>query len=149
MDHRPVTAPDRPSSIQLPHLPSGGMAVSARNHPTEPLPHTVRHNRSSQSARGGRSKSPPRGGGVFSRGNASSFARNAVHMPPARPTYAKPVRYSLTGIAQPLFGPDGARAFAEDAVDPEIHLFEGGHFLLESALPEVTELMRDFLARRG
>ena len=33
---RPVTAPDRPS-IQLPHLPSGGMAVSARNHPTEPL----------------------------------------------------------------------------------------------------------------
>ena len=39
--------------------------------------------------------------------------------------------------------------FAEDAVDPEIHLFEGGHFLLESALPEGTELMRDFLVRRG
>ncbi|MCK5755556.1 MAG: alpha/beta hydrolase, partial [Mycobacterium sp.] len=56
---------------------------------------------------------------------------------------------AVWGDGDPFFGPDGARAFAEDAVDPEIHLFEGGHFLLESALPEVTELMRDFLARRG
>lgn len=56
---------------------------------------------------------------------------------------------AVWGDGDPFFGPDGARAFAEDAVDPEIHLLEGGHFLLESALPEVTELMRDFLARRG
>ncbi|BBX50806.1 alpha/beta hydrolase [Mycolicibacterium poriferae] len=56
---------------------------------------------------------------------------------------------AVWGDGDPFFGPDGARAFAEDAVDPEIHLFEGGHFLLESALPEVTELMRDFLARRS
>ena len=99
---RPVTAPDRPS-IQLPHLPSGGMAVSARNHPTEPLPHTVRQNRSSQSARGG-SRSPPRANGaIFSRGNASSFARVQRMQSVPRPTYAKPVRYSLTGIPRPLF----------------------------------------------
>ncbi len=56
---------------------------------------------------------------------------------------------AVWGDGDPFFGPDGARAFAEDAVDPEIHLFEGGHFLLESALPEVTRLMRDFLARRA
>ena len=56
---------------------------------------------------------------------------------------------AVWGDGDPFFGPDGARAFAEHAVDPEIHLLEGGHFLLESALPEVTTLIRDFLARRG
>ncbi|AFM16004.1 putative hydrolase or acyltransferase of alpha/beta superfamily [Mycolicibacterium chubuense NBB4] len=55
---------------------------------------------------------------------------------------------AVWGDKDPFFGPDGARAFAEDAVDPEIHLLDGGHFLLESALAEVTTLMRDFLARR-
>ncbi|KMO77144.1 alpha/beta hydrolase [Mycolicibacterium chubuense] len=55
---------------------------------------------------------------------------------------------AVWGDKDPFFGPDGARAFAEDAVDPEIHLRDGGHFLLESDLPEVTELIRDFLARR-
>jgi pimeloyl-ACP methyl ester carboxylesterase len=51
------------------------------------------------------------------------------------------------GDKDPFFGPDGARAFAHDAVDPEIHLLDGGHFLLESALDEVVALIRDFLAR--
>lgn len=55
---------------------------------------------------------------------------------------------AVWGDKDPFFGPDGARAFAEDAVDPEIHLRDGGHFLLESDLPEVTTLIRDFLARR-
>ena len=55
---------------------------------------------------------------------------------------------AVWGDKDPFFGPDGARAFAEDAVVPEIHLRDGGHFLLESDLPEVTTLIRDFLARR-
>jgi pimeloyl-ACP methyl ester carboxylesterase len=55
---------------------------------------------------------------------------------------------AVWGDKDPFFGPDGARAFAEDAVDPEIHLRDGGHFLLESDLPEVTTLIRDFLGRR-
>lgn len=55
---------------------------------------------------------------------------------------------AVWGDKDPFFGPDGARAFAQDAVDPEIHLRDGGHFLLESDLPEVTALIRDFLARR-
>jgi pimeloyl-ACP methyl ester carboxylesterase len=54
---------------------------------------------------------------------------------------------AVWGDKDPFFGPDGARAFAHDAVDPEIHLLDGGHFLLESALDEVVALIRDFLAR--
>lgn len=55
---------------------------------------------------------------------------------------------AVWGNGDPFFGPDGARAFAEDAVDAEIHLLDGGHFLLESAGAEVTALIRDFLSRR-
>lgn len=56
---------------------------------------------------------------------------------------------AVWGDKDPFFGPDGARAFAEDAVDAEIHLRDGGHFLLESDFTAVTELIRDFLARRN
>ncbi|MEV4538111.1 alpha/beta hydrolase [Asanoa sp. NPDC049518] len=47
-----------------------------------------------------------------------------------------------------IFGPAGAQAFATDAQDAEIHLLDGGHFLLESHLNPVVDLMRDFLERR-
>ncbi|WP_344926577.1 alpha/beta hydrolase [Saccharopolyspora gregorii] len=46
-----------------------------------------------------------------------------------------------------IFGPDGARAFAEDLPDAEIHLLDAGHFALESHLDTATDLIRDFLAR--
>jgi pimeloyl-ACP methyl ester carboxylesterase len=52
------------------------------------------------------------------------------------------------GRGDEIFGPDGARAFAADAADAEIHLLDGGHFLLETAADEVAALIRDFLARR-
>jgi pimeloyl-ACP methyl ester carboxylesterase len=55
---------------------------------------------------------------------------------------------AVWGAGDQIFGPDGARAFARDAVDAEIHLLDGGHFLLESAVEEVAELMRSFLGRR-
>ncbi|MDG4664151.1 alpha/beta hydrolase [Mycobacterium sp. 236(2023)] len=55
---------------------------------------------------------------------------------------------AVWGDKDPFFGPDGARAFGDDAVDGEIHLLDGGHFLLESDLPAVTGLIRDFLSRR-
>lgn len=35
-----------------------------------------------------------------------------------------------------------------DLPHAEIHLLDGGHFLLESALTEVARRIRDFLARR-
>ncbi|MEV6283843.1 alpha/beta fold hydrolase [Kribbella sp. NPDC051770] len=61
---------------------------------------------------------------------------------------SRPPVLAVWGSGDPIFGPDGARAFAKDVPDAEIHLLEGGHFLLESAVDEVAALMRDFLGRR-
>ena len=55
---------------------------------------------------------------------------------------------AVWGRGDEIFGPAGALAFAEDAAAAEIHLLDGGHFLLESAGDEVAALIRDFLARR-
>ncbi|MFI7388131.1 alpha/beta fold hydrolase [Streptomyces sp. NPDC049813] len=51
------------------------------------------------------------------------------------------------GKHDPFFGPDGARAFARDTGNAEIHVMEGGHFLLESAGDEVAALIREFLSK--
>ncbi|WP_239090673.1 alpha/beta fold hydrolase [Asanoa iriomotensis] len=51
------------------------------------------------------------------------------------------------GRNDPIFGPAGARAFADDVPDAEVHLLDGGHFLLESDVDEVGSLMHDFLDR--
>jgi pimeloyl-ACP methyl ester carboxylesterase len=59
----------------------------------------------------------------------------------------RPPVLAVWGKDDPIFGPDGARAFAKDVPDAEIHLLDGGHFLLESAGDQVTELIRDFLGR--
>jgi pimeloyl-ACP methyl ester carboxylesterase len=55
---------------------------------------------------------------------------------------------AVWGRGDEIFGPAGAHAFAEDLPDAEIHLLDGGHFLLESALDEVTGLIRVFLAKQ-
>jgi pimeloyl-ACP methyl ester carboxylesterase len=52
---------------------------------------------------------------------------------------------AVWGRGDPIFGPAGATAFAADLPDAEIHLLEGGHFLLESALDEVVPLVQKFL----
>ncbi len=54
---------------------------------------------------------------------------------------------AVWGQGDPIFGPDGARAFGKDASDAEIHLLDGGHFLLETAAEEVAGLIRNFLQR--
>jgi pimeloyl-ACP methyl ester carboxylesterase len=54
---------------------------------------------------------------------------------------------AVWGQGDPIFGPDGARAFSKDARNAEIHLLDGGHFLLETAGDEVAELMLRFLRR--
>lgn len=60
--------------------------------------------------------------------------------------YLPPV-LAVWGKGDEIFGPDGARAFAEDVPNAEIHLLDGGHFLLESAGDEVAALIRDFMSR--
>jgi pimeloyl-ACP methyl ester carboxylesterase len=54
---------------------------------------------------------------------------------------------AVWGRGDEIFGPSGAQAFADDLPEAEIHLLDGGHFLLESALDEVTRLIRAFLAK--
>ena len=46
--------------------------------------------------------------------------------------------------------PEGAaRAYLRDLPDAELHLLDGGHWLLETHLLEVSALMRDFLERNA
>ena len=40
-----------------------------------------------------------------------------------------------------------ARAYLRDLPDAELHLLDGGHWLLETNLGEVVALARDFLGR--
>ena len=54
---------------------------------------------------------------------------------------------AVWGRGDEIFGPDGALAFAEDAPDAEIHLLDGGHFLLESQLGAVAGHIRGVLGR--
>jgi pimeloyl-ACP methyl ester carboxylesterase len=54
---------------------------------------------------------------------------------------------AIWGDGDEIFGPAGARAFARDLPDAEIHLLPGGHFLLESALDTVAGYIRGFLGR--
>ncbi|TFV61553.1 alpha/beta hydrolase [Mycobacterium sp. PS03-16] len=54
---------------------------------------------------------------------------------------------AVWGRGDEIFGPAGAQAFADDLPEAEIHLIDGGHFLLESAFDETTALIRDFLDR--
>ncbi|MDR6981347.1 pimeloyl-ACP methyl ester carboxylesterase [Streptomyces sp. 3330] len=54
---------------------------------------------------------------------------------------------AIWGRGDPIFGPAGALAFTTDLPNAEVHLIDGGHFLLESALDEVAPLVRAFLDR--
>jgi pimeloyl-ACP methyl ester carboxylesterase len=54
---------------------------------------------------------------------------------------------AVWGRGDEIFGPAGAQAFADDLPDAEIRLLDGGHFLLESALDDVAELIRRFLGK--
>jgi pimeloyl-ACP methyl ester carboxylesterase len=56
---------------------------------------------------------------------------------------------AVWGRGDEIFGPAGAKAFAEDLPEAEIHLLDGGHFLLESALEETIVLVGAFLARHA
>ncbi len=53
---------------------------------------------------------------------------------------------AVWGRHDPVFDPVGAQAFVRDLPRAEVHLLEGGHFLLESALDEVASIVREFLA---
>lgn len=54
---------------------------------------------------------------------------------------------AVWGRNDEIFRSEGASAFAQDAKDAEIHLLDGGHFLLESHLDLAASHIRDFLGR--
>jgi pimeloyl-ACP methyl ester carboxylesterase len=54
---------------------------------------------------------------------------------------------AVWGRNDEIFRPDGALAFAQDAPGAEIHLLDGGHFLLESHLDIAASTILGFLAR--
>ena len=54
---------------------------------------------------------------------------------------------AVWGANDEIFGPDGARAFARDLPEAEIHLLDTGHFALESDLDTVAGYVRGFLGR--
>lgn len=54
---------------------------------------------------------------------------------------------AVWGRGDEIFSPAGAQAFKKDLPQAEVHLVEGGHFLLESALHEVGPLIKNFLGR--
>lgn len=51
------------------------------------------------------------------------------------------------GQHDPFFTLAGARAYAGQLPKAELHIFDGGHFLLEDHAEEVAALMREFLGR--
>jgi pimeloyl-ACP methyl ester carboxylesterase len=54
---------------------------------------------------------------------------------------------AVWGRNDEIFRPEGALAFADDAPHAEIHLLDGGHFLLESHLDAAAGSIREFLGR--
>lgn len=60
---------------------------------------------------------------------------------------AQPPMLAIWGEHDPIFVPGGAEAFRRDLPDAEVHLLDGGHFLLETHAEEVATLIIDFLGR--
>jgi pimeloyl-ACP methyl ester carboxylesterase len=80
------------------------------------------------------------------------FADYATNLPlyPKLHAYLRRRRVPLLavwGANDEIFVADGARAFASDAPGAEIHLLDGGHFLLESHLDDAAGHIRGFLDR--
>ncbi len=80
------------------------------------------------------------------------FADYATNIPlyPYLHAYLRDSRVPLLAVwgrNDEILGPYGARAFARDAHRAEIHLLDGGHFLLESQLDTTVGLVRPFLER--
>lgn len=59
----------------------------------------------------------------------------------------RPPALILWGENDPIFPPEGARAFLRDLPDAELRFFNTGHFALEDKADEMIPVMRDFLAR--
>jgi pimeloyl-ACP methyl ester carboxylesterase len=76
--------------------------------------------------------------------------RTNVALYPAFHAYLRehqPPTLVLWGEHDPIFRPEGARAYLHDLPNAELHFFDTGHFALEDKADEMIPVMRDFLAR--
>lgn len=78
----------------------------------------------------------------------ADYARNLALYPKVQQYFreSKVPLLAVWGRGDPIFAPAGALAFTADNPDAQIHLLDGGHFLLESALDDVAPLILTFLA---
>jgi pimeloyl-ACP methyl ester carboxylesterase len=61
---------------------------------------------------------------------------------------AKPPVLAVWGKNDQTFVSAGAEAFRRDVPDAEVHLYDTGHFALETHLHEIAGVIRDFLRRK-
>jgi pimeloyl-ACP methyl ester carboxylesterase len=55
---------------------------------------------------------------------------------------------AVWGKNDPFFLPPGAEAFRRDNPDAEVHLYDTGHFALETHVHQIAAAIRDFLGRQ-
>lgn len=60
----------------------------------------------------------------------------------------KPATLVIWGKNDEIFVAAGAAPYKRDLPDAEMHLFDAGHFALETHGPEIARLIRDFLGRK-
>jgi pimeloyl-ACP methyl ester carboxylesterase len=60
----------------------------------------------------------------------------------------RPPLLAVWGKNDPFFLPSGAEAFRRDNPQAEIHLYDTGHFALETHSVEIAAAIRDFLERK-
>jgi pimeloyl-ACP methyl ester carboxylesterase len=59
----------------------------------------------------------------------------------------RPPLLAVWGKNDPFFLPAGAEGFKRDNPSAEVHLYDTGHFALETHVHEIAEAIRDFLGR--
>jgi pimeloyl-ACP methyl ester carboxylesterase len=77
------------------------------------------------------------------------YASNVALYPKFQAFFRKnrPPFLAVWGQNDPFFLPAGAKAFARDNPNAEVHLFDTGHFALETHATEIADKVRTFLQR--
>jgi pimeloyl-ACP methyl ester carboxylesterase len=77
------------------------------------------------------------------------YANNVALYPKFQDYFAtkKPPFLAAWGRNDPFFLPAGAEAFRRDNPKTEVHLYDTGHFALETHLDEIAAAIREFLSR--
>jgi pimeloyl-ACP methyl ester carboxylesterase len=60
----------------------------------------------------------------------------------------RPPLLAVWGVNDPFFLPEGAKAFQRDNPAAEVHLYDTGHFALETHVQEIARAIREFLGRK-